>query len=470
MLPVTAGVTAGDPLPDRYSAAMPTEPASGPRPEQPASAATPGPAESRASTLRERGDSASATTDFFGTSTVASDDPSTPAQRAYLEQGQAAAEVAELAQFYRYLADAEFAGYCDLYAAIARGVADDTALLTRIATLAPAAKIIPVLLFAAVHDQLLREPMHPLARVYRGEADDGDDGTTDPTQLFKELVLDRFDALQTVVQSRTIQTNEVGRSAVLLPALTAVHRRVGRPLALIEIGPSAGLNLFFDRYGYEYTRDDGGEIATGAAPTRRAGSPSSPVQLTCSMRSDLVPPLDDAPPPVASRVGIDLNPIDVRNEDDCRWLEACIWPLVPLRAERFRAAAALAREDPPDLRQGSALDLLPDVLAAVPHDVLPVVLSTWVLAYFSKDQRAEVGALLDDVGRTRDLAAVSAEYPSVAPWVPRPERPAIDDAAQGATTMGWLLWQGGQRDARALAWTQAHGRWLDWLDADTASS
>jgi len=423
----------------------------------------------RAEVLRERGDSATATTDFFGTSTAPTaprPDDASAAERALRDHDLAAADVVELAEFYRYLADAEFAGYCDLYATLARAIADDTPLLERIGTLAPAAKIIPVLLFAAVHDRLLAEPNLPLARIYRGDPGD-------PVPLFKELVLTRFDVLQAVVARRAIQTNEVGRSAVLLPALTAAHRRVGRPLAIVEIGPSAGLNLFFDRYAYEYSRaNERPSPASGDADApvfARVGVPSSTVQLRCAVRGELAPPLDSAPPPVHSRQGIDLNPIDVRDDADCRWLEACIWPLVPRRAERFRAAVALARLDPPNLQRGSALELLPAVLDGIPDDVVPVVLSTWVLAYFSKEQRAEMGGLLDAAGARRDLVAISAEYPSVAPWVPRPERPAIDDAAQGATALGWLCWHAGRRDVRALAWTQAHGRWIDWLDAETGT-
>ena len=48
--------------------------------------------------------------------------------------------------------------------------------------------------------------------------------------------------------------------------------QVARPLALIEVGASAGLNLLFDRYGYDY----------GAG--RSAGDPSAPVRFTCALR------------------------------------------------------------------------------------------------------------------------------------------------------------------------------------------
>ncbi len=363
------------------------------------------------------------------------------------------ADLVELADFYRYLADAEFAGYCELYAGLAREVAEDPELLGTIASFGSRAKVLPVLVNAAVHDLLLAEPDQELAAVYRGEA---------PAELawplFRALVLARSEDLHRTVASRTIQTNEVGRSSILLPALTAVHRLAGRPLALIELGPSAGLNLAFDRYGYHYDNGVG------------AGAADSPVQLTCAVRGSWAPPIGETMPPIASRVGIDISPIDVRDEVACRWLEACIWPLVPDRAARLRAAIGVARADPPPLRRGHALELLPEVIAEVPADVVPVVATTWVLAYFSSDERKALGALLDDVGGRRDLAGLTSEYPGVAPWIDPPGRDATDNAGQAASLLGLRWWHGGHATSVALAWTHAHGQWIDWLDPATATA
>ena len=178
----------------------------------------------------------------------------------------------ELADFYRFLAEAEFDGYCDLYARLARATADDPALLASIATMAPATKVLPVLLFAAVHHLVLAAPDSELAACYRG--DDGAPPTRGPPTAPSST--DRFDELAELVATRTIQTNEVGRSSVLLPALTAVHRRFDRPLTLVELGPSAGLNLFFDRFGYRY--DDGVVL----------GDPDAGVQLECAVVGDTV--------------------------------------------------------------------------------------------------------------------------------------------------------------------------------------
>jgi len=166
------------------------------------------------------------------------DDPAAPTL--------AAPAADELAGFYEHLAVAEFDGYCDLYARLARAMAADPEMLTLVAGLIPATKVVPILLFAAVHDLVLRDPSLELAAIYRG-------APGDPWPAFRDLVRDRLDEVRAITSTRTVQTNEVGRCAVLVAATTAVQRRLDGPLALVELGPSAGLNLRFDRYGYRYS-------------------------------------------------------------------------------------------------------------------------------------------------------------------------------------------------------------------------
>lgn len=361
-------------------------------------------------------------------------------------------DIDELAAFYRFLAEAEFDGYCDLYARVARAMADDRELLGRIVTMAPATKVLPVLLNAAVHFLVLGDPGSSLAATYRG--DDG--AEEDPWPAYRELVTDRFDELAELCATRTIQTNEVGRSSVLLPTFTAVHRRFERPLSLIELGPSAGLNLFFDRFGYRY--GDG----------IRLGDPTSPVQLACAVEGSMAPPRDAEPPPVRARLGVDLAPIDVTDPVACRWLEACLWPRLTERASRLRGALELARTDPPDLRTGAAIEALAGLVEATDPDAVVCVYATWVLAYFSHDERAELGRLLARIGAERDLAFVSSEYPSVAPGIDRPERGASVGKEGGASLVGIQTWHDGRHAAMPVAWCHAHGTWIDWLDRTSA--
>jgi hypothetical protein len=94
--------------------------------------------------------------------------------------------------------------------------------------------------------------------------------------------------------------------------------------------------------------------------------------------------------------------------------------------------------------------------------------ATWVLAYFSESQQADLHRLLDDLGRHRALAFVTAEYEGTAPWVSSPPRPVITGDHSSPTLVGLGLWDHGTTDHAALAWAHPHLRWIDWLDPQTA--
>lgn len=348
----------------------------------------------------------------------------------------------QIGRRFLLLADAELAGYSPLYERLARHVASRPDLLAALAGRAPENQT-PVRFLAAVHDLLLRHPDEPLAAIYRGESDEA------PEPRFDAVVDAHLGPLLDTVARRSIQTNEVGRSAGLRPVLADVAATVGGPLALIDLGASAGLNLLFDRYRVEV----GGRLHAGPA--------DSPVRLTCDLVGPAAPTAG-VEVPVASRLGIDVAPVDVHDPDACRWLEACVWPDVPHRLDRLRAALALARDDPPTILRGDALDLLPDALHALPDDVVPCVVSTWVLAYLGADERRAVHDVVAEVGARRDAALVTLEYPHVTPWLPEPRRGAAVPG-RGASLFGVAGWVGGVERARAVAWMQAHGQWLDWL-------
>jgi len=317
-----------------------------------------------------------------------------------------------------------------LYARLCAGVAEHPEVL---APLQGARERTPMVFLAAVHDELLRDPGHALAEHYP-DVSPGADPAGDPWPAFAAFCAERSDALHATLQARSTQTNEVARCGGLLPCFATVS--AGRPLALIEVGASAGLNLCWDRFAYDYS---------GAA----AGVEASPLRIACALRGERRPPLTTAP--VASRVGIDLDPVDLGDPADVRWLHACVWPDQPARHARLDAAIAVASEDPPELRRGDALELLPGLIGQAPPEALVCVFHTAALAYFSRAQITRLAAIMDEA--ERDLAWVGGEAPGVVMGARRPE-------GVGAH---FQLTAGATGSLRVLGRMGHHGGWLEWL-------
>ncbi|MCX7621770.1 MAG: DUF2332 domain-containing protein, partial [Acidimicrobiales bacterium] len=349
-----------------------------------------------------------------------------------------------LASLCHYLATSEFHDYCPLYERIALALADDRELLTRIAAATDGNTLVPVLLNAAVHDLVLAEPDCELATIYAT-------GNGDPWPAYRRLLEERFDELMTTMQSRSIQTNEVGRAAVLLPVFGLLHAQFNRPLDLVELGCSAGLNLCLDRFHYRYSNG------------LTWGEPSSPVQIECDVVGDFAPPLPTRELPIERREGIDLEPIDITNPDDRRWLKACLWPNNPFRVQRMDAALELAERDPPVIHRGDAVELVAEVVRSGDPANLTVVFATWVLTYLPVEARHRLAAIFEELSDERPLAVVTGEYPAVAPWVPTPARATTAGETKGASVLGAASSANGALRTDALAWMHAHGQWIEWL-------
>jgi hypothetical protein len=325
-----------------------------------------------------------------------------------------------------------------LYERFAHGAAADADIL-RLAAQARAGQLAPLLLFAAVQYLLMRETAHPLAAFYPTLARDAPPAA-DPWPLFRAFCLAHRPEISELVATRLVQTNEVRRCVCLLPAFTWVaHRKPKRPLALIEVGPSAGLNLLWDRYGYAYGED------------LRCGDAASPVQIACALDGARKPPLPDVMPEVAYRVGVDLNPVDVRDPEATRWLKALVWPEHTDRFRLLEEALRVAQDDPPKLYAGDALDLLPELIAAAPPEATLCVFHTFVLYQLTPAARERLAALLEEQAARRDLCSIE-----------------VDGGHSGAS-LQLSAFESGQRRRLTLAACHPHGRWLQWLAAEPPS-
>jgi hypothetical protein len=230
------------------------------------------------------------------------------------------------------------------------------------------------------------------------------------------------------------QTNEVARCGMLLPGFLQIARATRLPLAIREIGSSAGLNLFFDRYHYRY-----GEAAWGNEGT--------PVRLAPEVRGAL-PPLGGALS-VASRGGCDINPVDLTDPAARLRLRSYVWPDQALRFQRIDAAIAVALESGLTLRRQDAAAFVAEQLAKPSPGLARVLSHSIMWQYMPEATRREIEGLMVEFGQAATQSAPLA-------WLRMEPLTTRDPHA----TLLLTLWPGGQ--ARTLANCDYHGRWIEW--------
>ncbi|GLZ43567.1 DUF2332 domain-containing protein [Actinokineospora sp. NBRC 105648] len=363
----------------------------------------------------------------------------------------------EIRQRLRRFAEVEAAGESPLYEHLARRAAEDD----EVASLLTAAEdrfAHPTLLFAAAHRALQAEPFHELVNYYPSMGGSyGLDSGTWP--LFRSFVVERAEKIRALVATRTTQTNEVRRAALLYPAVALAAKQAGVPIGLLEVGCSAGLLLNLDRYAYRYQTEQSGQVVVG--PTK------TPLGLHCALELQPGAMLPTIPKKitVAERVGLDRAPVDLADEEAAAWLEACIWADQPERQRLFSTAAALQRKSPPRLVEGDAIDDLAAAAELIPVSVPLVVITSHVLAYLSAPQRKEFVAALAALAATRPLWWVSDDsyqgslvevLPDRVDLAPVPGQPAF-------STLGLTRWDGPHVLSVALARTAMHGERMVWL-------
>lgn len=313
-----------------------------------------------------------------------------------------------LSRVYADFAGHEAATRSPLYAEICHGVAADTALMTKLAEL-PEEKQQPNLLLAA-------------AKYLFGTARDW--------PQFRQRLETHWDAVLTVIMARRTQTNEPARCATLLPLFALLPQ----PLALIEVGASAGLCLLPDKYAYDY-----GSHRVG--PTRgEAGAP-----LFHCLVNDATP-LPQKNVEVVWRAGLDLNPLNVCEDGDVRWLQALVWPGEGERGRLLDEALAVARRDPPRVMKGDLRHDLPALAAEAPKDATLVVFHTAVLAY--------VRDAADRAAFARTVKQLAAQ------WVSN-ESARLLNAGHVTTRLAGQF----QLSLNGVpqAYTESHGAALDWI-------
>jgi hypothetical protein len=319
---------------------------------------------------------------------------------------------AYLSARYIRFAEEEVRGHSPLYDALARGVAADRDVIEFLTTL-PREKQQPNLLLASVRHLF---------------------GVPVDWHHFLQSLSTNFEAVRSVMLTHSTQTNEPARCATLLPVLA----QLPQPLALIEVGASAGLCLLPDLYGYDY----GGHVIH-PEPTET----KHPV-FACSASETT--PLPKTMPQIVWRAGLDLNPLNAADPAQAEWLETLVWPEQTERLANLQAALKIAAVCRPRIVKGDLLgDCLAQLCREAPKNATLVVFHTAVLAYVAG--QAERRAFAKQVMSFCPYW-ISNESPRVFPR-------AVDNIGMTNTSGRFLLSVNGS----PMAWTDPHGASLDWI-------
>lgn len=294
----------------------------------------------------------------------------------------------------------------------------------------PGADALSLRLAGGLHALVLSGTDKALAAAYPpNEVDDG------RLRMTLAAVLQRHDATLLLSMASPPQTNEIGRSAMLLPGFLFIARKYGLPLAIREIGSSAGLNLNFDRFHYRY-----GPLEWG--------DDGSPVRLSPEVRGN-PPPLEGALS-VASREGCDIAPVDLADPARLLGLRSYIWADQTARLERLDAAIRVAARFPNRIATADAAGFIKKSLAERAPGQAFVLFHSIMWQYMPEATKSAIENSMREAG-------AEATDNSPLAWL---RMEPLEPKARHAT-LSLTSWPGGQ--SGHLAYCDYHGRWIEWV-------
>jgi hypothetical protein len=292
-----------------------------------------------------------------------------------------------------------------LYRSLCPVVADDQPTL-ELLTRRRAGQQASYLFFGVVHELLLTGAPHPLRAFYPSIVGPAARDPAPAGPVLIDFCRQYRDELIALIQTRLVQTNVVRRALALRFALSAIRQSCTRPVHLIEVGASAGMLLFVDRYRY-------------LLGNREFGDPDATVTIDSHWRGNQPPPDLNDIPPIASRIGIDLNPVDVTDADDRRWLRALVWPEDATEAVLLDATLDEVARDPPTIIAGDAIDVCPRLGRDLPPGQPRVVFHSATRMHVPAQRHPDFDRAIDSIGDDGPLYHAWLEPPT-APHHPYP--------------------------------------------------
>jgi hypothetical protein len=346
-----------------------------------------------------------------------------------------------------------------LTAGLFEAIAADDRLLEHLAALPPD-RLPALLASAAVAFLVRRDRPAPLAGYFP------EPGASQPRfddgffPAFRAFCATHVEDIIEVCRGRRYQMNEVARCAQIVLGISAASGGSADPVALVDLGTGAGLGLQLDRYRYRVGTSTYGRAAAG-------------LSLACEVRGPVIPPPAELPP-IATRVGVDLDPVDLEDPAARAWLQACAPPEASALS-RLAAAMGIARRHPEPVIAGDVVDVLPGILASIPRQQRVIVVDAYMAVFLPEERRARLAGILARAGQDRPVTWLSLD-----PLVPL--GPSGHDSVQGLplppalirdyqhggvfAVLGARVFDGTGDRGRLLARAHPSGGWIQWLGGE----
>lgn len=340
-------------------------------------------------------------------------------------------EMTRLSGRFKTFAEKECAGSSELYEYLSLKIAGDYEML-ELSSYAKEGQPIPNLFLGAIHYLLLKGNEHKLSQYYPSIVEKPK-VPQESFPHFRDFCSTYRNQIISILKEKMVQTNEVRRCGYLYPSFSYIYDIVKKPLALIEIGTSAGFQLLWDKYLYSYNSD---EIY---------GDHQSNVHIKSEIKGENIPHLSKISPPVARRYGLDLHINDLSNTEDSLWLNSLIWPEHTERRFLFEKAVACVMDNKDELHfiEGDGVELLPHIIEKIPDNLTICIFHTHVANQMPKDIKHK---LLDNVKRIASKRDVFHIYNNI---------------LDGDLHIDYFI--NGIEHNKKIAETDGHGRWFRWM-------
>jgi hypothetical protein len=342
-----------------------------------------------------------------------------------------------------------------LFSVLAKACAED-AEIVRMCAIARPGQPVGALFLCVGQYLLFKSPQAEAARYFPAL-------TTSPAPAegafpsFRAFCMEHRESFGELLATRTVNTNLVEKASSLLPAVRHVSKLAGGPLTLLEICCSAGMNLMFDQYHYDY------------GSCGRVGPEDSAVHLKCKIVGSSSPPVD-AIPHIAERVGVDLVRMDPSSADHRLWMEAVLYPEWTMERQNLRSALEIRVSRGLRTVIGDALDVVPALLEELPGSLC--VLLSHCLGQWPESSRIALHELFRKASRQRNIHRLDIELLHDDP--PQSVRGRMLKLAAAGIPFGQksfpsriehTAYVDGNAKSQLVGQGDSFGVWLDWYGA-----